>query len=162
MAQPAQPLPLPTEPLHPSEVTCRTEALKQIREWSSSLITVQTAAVGAIAFWLQRESGDKSFWIAMVALVAMVISLVIGGVFLGSTLPHCLCHLPYRTHGEQDVFHYKGGGRIPMHVGTMVRGQSLTFVVSLIAFSLAAAMSEKHSKPTTIDGEITVKTASQK
>jgi hypothetical protein len=153
MSNVPDPKDLVPQPPTDTEFQCRVEALKQIREWSSGLISIQTAGVAAIGLWLQREAGDWSFWWSVLALFTLLASILIGAVFLGSTIPYAIAHVPYRRRDESDIFHYIGG-RGKYSIGTWVKLQSILFFVSLVAFVFSAATAvKKESVPIMVNAD---------
>ena len=135
---------------------CRMEALKLIQEWSKGLIGIQTGAVAAVGFWLQREAGDFSHVAAVIALGFLIVSLFCSTCFLWTTIPTAIAQLPRKSDSAHDdnVYNYTGGGTWP--ISRMMDWQAGLFMCSVVCFTIAAVFATHEKQPTVIDGRLEV------
>jgi hypothetical protein len=122
---------------HP--VTNHLEALKLVRDWSSGLILVQSAAIGVVGTLLRQPTTGWYGILTALLLVSLVGSIWVGAVWVVGTIPYIAEKLPtlLQAGSQLSIYDQKGGlkGEHPS-LGTQCRLQIRLFLMSLILFGL--------------------------
>ncbi|MBW4529447.1 MAG: hypothetical protein KME02_02045 [Aphanothece saxicola GSE-SYN-MK-01-06B] len=115
------------------------EALKLVRDWSSGLIIVESAAIGVIGSLLRQSPTGWYGLLTALLLVSLVGSIWVGAVWVVGTIPSIAEKLPtlLQVEPQLSIYEQKGGlkGEHPS-LGTQCRLQIRLFLLSLVLFSL--------------------------
>lgn len=119
--------------------TNHLEALKLVRDWSSGLILVESAAIGVVGTLLRQSPTGWYGLLTALLLVSLVGSIWVGAVWVVGTIPSIAEKLPMLLQAEPhlSIYEQKGGlkGEHPS-LGTECRLQIRLFLLSLVLFGL--------------------------
>lgn len=121
-------------------VEVRMEALKLVKDWSTALLVVQSAAIGVVGSLIEKHPPDG--WplaIVVVMFFTLILSIYLGAVCVIGTIPYIAQNLPDK--GKCDIYEERGGlkdrkGRQNPKLGTFCIWQSRLFLASLVLFAL--------------------------
>ena len=88
------------------QINVRLEALKQIRDYSTSLVVIQSGFVGASGLLLKTSSVSESIYLGIL-LTALIISIYFGAVVVAGTVPHIVQKIVDYPHC--DIYEQTGG-----------------------------------------------------
>lgn len=113
------------------------EALSFLKDWVTSIISVETASIGAIAVFLE-VSQETSLAITeaifvYLAVIFFVTSIICGG-FVLYMLPGSVQRKPKEGYTQNDVYSIKTLGRI--RIGSWAKGFWATFLLGIISFAI--------------------------
>jgi hypothetical protein len=114
------------------------EALKLVKDWSSGLIIVQSAAIGVIGTFLKQPPAGGYGVLTALLLISLISSIVVGAVWVVGAIPNIAQELPslLQSNPKLSIYKQRGGKKGDRMLGTNCDIQHSLFVVSLIFFSL--------------------------
>jgi len=114
------------------------EALKLVKDWSSGLIVVQSAAIGVIGTFLKQPPTGMYGVLTASLLTSLISSIVVGAVWVVGAIPYIAQELPslLQSNPKFSIYAQRGGKKGDRTLGTMCEIQIFLFVSSLILFSL--------------------------
>lgn len=122
------------------DIEIRIEALKLIKEWSSGLLFVQSAAIGVVGTMLTVAPIGWSLAVAIALFAALIFSIYIGAVCVVGTIPYIVQNLS--TNPTCDIYSQRGGLKEKWwrirNLGEFCLLQAHLFVVSLVLFAVFA------------------------
>jgi len=121
------------------ETEVRLEALKLVKDWSTGLLFVQSAAIGVVGALCEKHSPHGWLLGLTVALFAsLVSSIYLGAVCVVGTLPAIAQRLPENP--GCDIYAERGGLRRGFRptLGKYCLWQAQLFILSLILFAVFA------------------------
>ena len=130
-------------------VEVRLETLKLIKDWSTALLVVQSAAIGVVGSLIEkRPPSGIQFWIVIALFLTLILSIYLGAVCVIGTIPYIAQNLPKRP--ECNIYEERGGlasrrGRPRATLGAFCIWQANLFLLSLILFALFAVW--RHDVP---------------
>ncbi len=90
-----------------SKLVYQLEDLKLVKEWSTGLIFVQSAAIAVVGGLLQNKPPNIiSLLIAIILFVFLIVSILMGAVSVVGTIPYIVQNLPNDI--EEDIYQKKG------------------------------------------------------
>jgi hypothetical protein len=127
----------------PPNTSNHLEALKLVKDWSSGLVVVQSAAIGVVGSLLKQPPSDcLHLIITMVLLGTLIFSIWLGAVGVSGTVPYIaqnLSSLQAKANAQNkdlDIYAQKGGIASDPDLGMQCRLQSYSFIFSLFLFAV--------------------------
>ena len=125
-------------------VEVKLEALKLIKDWSSGLLVVESAAIGVVGSLLANTHPSGAILALVVALfISLTFSIYIGAVCAIGMIPAIAQKLTQTVAEDPDYDNYKQSGDLPTKwpwlpktLGSACFLQSRLFVLSLILFAV--------------------------
>ncbi|NJM13301.1 MAG: hypothetical protein HC889_16780, partial [Synechococcaceae cyanobacterium SM1_2_3] len=90
------------------QINVRLEALKQIRDYGSSLVVIQSGLIAVIGLFLRTSS--PSLWVTVylfILFAALIFSIYIGAVAVAGTVPHIVQKIANQP--DCDIYEQTGG-----------------------------------------------------
>jgi hypothetical protein len=109
------------------------EALKLLKEWSTSLVLVQCGALAVIGGIIRNpiDSNNRK-WLSISA-VCFLLSIISSASVVGA-IPYIVEKLPYNINEYNDIYHIRNYLGIPLYVFTT--GQHIFAAIGLGAFAV--------------------------
>lgn len=121
-------------------IEAKLEALKLIKDWSTALLVVQSAAIGVVGTLVEKHPPSGSgLWLVIALFASLILSIYIGGVCVNGTIPYIAQNLP--NNPTCDIYTERGGlrsrrGQLRATLGSFCMWQARLFVISLILFAV--------------------------
>ncbi len=121
------------------QINVRLEALKHIRDYSASLVAIQSGFIGAIGLLLKSSSPSLSGTCYLIVLfAALIFSIYVGAVAVVGTVP-CIVQ-KIANQPDCDIYEQAGGipkGRLATQkLGKLCLLQAHLFVGVLVLFAI--------------------------
>jgi hypothetical protein len=117
------------------------EALKLLKEWSSTLLILQTGILAAVGAFLDKAKiAEGRRWL-IASLIFFTVSIVIALNVIGM-IPWLTQKLPDYAIRYKDIYQFPDYIGIPVWVLTF--GQHLSFLAALVSFLVFAIRALKH------------------
>jgi hypothetical protein len=120
------------------------EALKLIKDWSSGLVVVQSAAIGVIGSLLKQPPSGLFLLLTACLLFSLIFSIWVGAVWVNGTIPYIVQQLPALLSRDPDLDIYqqtggetdRKGNTRGLKLGEQCSLQSRFFVFSLVLLAV--------------------------
>ena len=88
------------------QINVRLEALKHIRDYSASLVVIQSGFIAVIGLLLKTSSPSGTFYLGILFAV-LIVSIYIGAVAVVGTVPHIVQKIANQP--DCDIYEQTGG-----------------------------------------------------
>lgn len=86
------------------QIAARLEALKLVKEWSSGLVVIQTAAIGVVGGLFKSVPIGPALYLLIALLASLTLSVCTGAVSVMGTIPYIVENLPGDP--DKDIYDY--------------------------------------------------------
>ena len=123
------------------EIEVRLAALKLIRDWSTGLLVIQSAAIGVVGTFLATPVKGWLLCLVAALFATLITSIYVGAVCVVGTIPYIAQSLV--TNPGCNIYEQRGG-LAPLDrkqratLGMFCIWQANLFIVSLILFAVFA------------------------
>ena len=108
------------------------EAIKFLKEWSTSLVVIQSGALAVIGHILTDGGLTTKRWIIVLSMISFLLSIATAAHLIGA-IPYLVQHFPKRLKAQADIYRMTNYFGIPLWCLALT--QHVFFFVGIIAFS---------------------------